>query len=45
MAKAQAAVRKEEHQKRMKGLRKELEHIDKTAWQFEPVDKLLGQNQ
>jgi len=45
VAKAQAAVRKEEHQKRMKGLRKELEHIDKTAWQFEPVDKLLGQNQ
>ena len=43
VAKAQAAVKKEEHQKRMKSLRKELDFIDKTSWQFDPVEKLLGQ--
>ena len=44
MSKAQAAVKKEEHLKRMKNLRKELDYIDKTAWQFDPVEKLIGQN-
>jgi hypothetical protein len=44
VAKAQAAVKKEEHLKRMKGLRKELDYLDKTAWQFDPIDKLIGQN-
>ena len=44
VSKAQAAVKKEEHLKRMKSLRKELDYIDKTAWQFDPVEKLIGQN-
>ena len=44
VSKAQAAVKKEEHLKRMKSLRKELDYIDKTAWMFDPVEKLIGQN-
>lgn len=43
VAKAQASVKKEEHQKRLKSLRKELDYLEKTAWQFEPLEKLLGQ--
>ena len=42
MSKAQTSVEKEEHAKRLKTLRKELEYLDKTNWQFEPIDKLLG---
>jgi len=44
VSKAQAAVKKEEHLKRMKSLRKELDYIDKTAWMFDPIEKLIGQN-
>lgn len=44
VAKAQAAVKKEEHLKRVKSLRKELDYIEKTAWMYEPVEKLIGQN-
>ena len=43
VSKSLASVAKEEHQRRMKALRKELDYLDKTAWQFEPIDKLLGQ--
>ena len=44
VSKSLASVAKEEHQRRMKSLRKELDYLDKTAWQFEPIEKLLGQN-
>lgn len=44
VAKAQAAVKKEEHLKRVKSLRKELDYIEKTAWMYESVEKLIGQN-
>ena len=43
VSKKLSEVQKEEHNKRMKNLRKELEYIDKTNWQFEPIEKLLGQ--
>ena len=44
VSKSLSSVAKEEHQRRMKSLRKELDYLDKTAWQFEPIEKLLGQN-
>ena len=43
VSKSLASVGKEEHQRRMKTLRKELSHLDKTAWQYQPIEKLLGQ--
>ena len=45
VAKSLVSVTKDEHQKRMKSLRKELEYIDKTEWQFEPIEKLVGHQQ
>ena len=36
------SMKREEHEKRVKNLRKELDYINKTAWQFLPSDKLLG---
>ena len=44
VSKAQTSVQKEEHEKRMKSLRKELEYLDKTNWQYEPIEKLIGQS-
>jgi len=44
VSKALSSVQREEHVRRMKNLRKELEYIDKTNWQFEPIEKLLGQS-
>ena len=44
VSKAQTSVQKEEHAKRMKSLRKELEYLDKTNWQYEPIEKLIGQS-
>ena len=44
VSKAQASVQKEEHAKRMRSLRKELEYIEKTNWQYEPIEKILGQS-
>jgi len=41
--KAYNTMRKDEHEKRLKSLRKELDYINKTAWQFMPPEKLLGQ--
>eukprot|EP00096_Caligus_rogercresseyi_P006197 TRINITY_DN22482_c0_g1_i1.p1 TRINITY_DN22482_c0_g1~~TRINITY_DN22482_c0_g1_i1.p1 ORF type:complete len:103 (-),score=38.38 TRINITY_DN22482_c0_g1_i1:161-469(-) len=37
------AMQKEEHLKRMKNLRKSLEGLQKTEWQFTPINKLMGQ--
>jgi len=44
VSKSLASVGKEEHQRRMKSLRKEVEQLEKTAWQYEPIEKLLGQS-
>ena len=35
--------KKEEHNKRIKNLRKELDHLSSTEWQYTPIDKLIGQ--
>jgi len=34
---------KEEHNKRLKNLRKTVEHLSKTEWKFTSIDKLIGQ--
>ncbi|GAB0100974.1 uncharacterized protein DMENIID0001_170900 [Sergentomyia squamirostris] len=34
----------ENHMKRLQNLRKELYYIKKTDWQYEPIDKLIGQS-
>ena len=34
---------KEEHNKRLKNLRKTVEHLLKTEWKFTSIDKLIGQ--
>lgn len=31
------------HQKRLRNLRKELDYIQETAWQYQSVDKFFGQ--
>jgi hypothetical protein len=36
-------IKKEENEKRIKGLRKELEHIAGTNWMYESAEKLTGQ--
>uniref|UniRef100_A0A1B0D5V9 Uncharacterized protein n=1 Tax=Phlebotomus papatasi TaxID=29031 RepID=A0A1B0D5V9_PHLPP len=33
----------ENHMKRLHNLRKELFYIKKTEWQYDPIDKLIGQ--
>ncbi|XP_055703321.1 uncharacterized protein LOC129801909 [Phlebotomus papatasi] len=33
----------ENHMKRLQNLRKELSYIKKTEWQYDPIDKLIGQ--
>ena len=43
LEKSRKAVTKEENEKRVKALRKELDHIQSTNWMYEPVDKLTGQ--
>lgn len=43
LEKSRKAVAKEENEKRVKSLRKELDHIQSTNWMFESVDKLTGQ--
>jgi len=43
LEKSRKAVAKEENEKRVKALRKELDHIQSTNWMFEAVDKLTGQ--
>lgn len=35
---------KEQHKVRLHDLRKELNHITSTDWQFEPIEKLIGRN-
>ncbi|XP_068212927.1 putative cyclin-dependent serine/threonine-protein kinase DDB_G0272797/DDB_G0274007 [Palaemon carinicauda] len=36
-------LKKEEHEKRMRDLRKQLEHIADTNWKYSPVEKYIGQ--
>ncbi len=37
------SVRKEEHEKHVRGLRKELDYIANTNWMYEAPEKLTGQ--
>ena len=41
--KAHDQMKREEHEKRIKGLRKELDWIVSTQWMYPSVDKLIGQ--
>lgn len=43
LEKGLANVRKDDHEKRVKALRKELDYIASTEWQFQPADSLPGQ--
>lgn len=36
-------VQQENHLNRMQKLRKELNHIKETDWQYEPIEKYIGQ--
>ena len=36
--------KKEEHEKRMSNLRKQLEYISETNWKYPPIDKFIGQH-
>lgn len=38
-----SSLRKEEHEKRMRDLRKQLDYINDTNWKYQPVEKYLGQ--
>lgn len=42
LEKSSQMTRREEHEKRLKSLKKELNFIDETAWQFESIEKLTG---
>lgn len=41
--KAHEQMKREEHEKRLKSLRKELDWISSTQWMYTPIDKLIGQ--
>ena len=41
--KAHEQMKREEHEKRLKSLRKELDWIASTQWMYPPIDKLIGQ--
>jgi len=43
VSKSLTTITKEEHIKRVKNLRKELDYVERTNWQYEPIEKLLGQ--
>lgn len=36
-------VQQENHLQRLQKLRKELSHIKETDWQYEPIEKYIGQ--
>lgn len=36
-------LEKDAHQKRIKQLRKELDHIQNTAWKYQHIDTYIGQ--
>ena len=36
-------LQREEHEKRLKALRKELDGIAATQWMYSPIEKLIGQ--
>ncbi|XP_069180584.1 uncharacterized protein [Procambarus clarkii] len=38
-----SSLKKEEHEKRMRDLRKQLEYIADTNWKYSPVEKYIGQ--
>jgi len=41
--KAHEQMKREEHEKRLKALRKELDGIAATQWMYSPIEKLIGQ--
>lgn len=41
--KAHEQMKREEHEKRLKAIRKELDWISSTQWMYTPIDKLIGQ--
>lgn len=41
--KAHEQMKREEHEKRLKSLRKELDWIASTQWMYPQIDKLIGQ--
>lgn len=41
--KAHEQMKREEHEKRLKSLRKELDWISSTQWMYSPIEKLIGQ--
>lgn len=41
--KAHEQMKREEHEKRIKSLRKELDWIASSQWMYTPIDKLIGQ--
>ena len=41
--KAHEQMKREEHEKRIKSLRKELDWISSTQWMYSPIEKLIGQ--
>ena len=43
VSKSLTTITKEEHLKRVKSLRKELDYVEKTNWLYEPIETLLGQ--
>ncbi|XP_076031487.1 uncharacterized protein LOC143019591 [Oratosquilla oratoria] len=38
-----SSLKKDEHEKRMKELRKELDYISDTNWRYAPIEKYIGQ--
>lgn len=40
---ALSSLKKEEHEKRTRDLRKQLEYISDTNWKYSPVEKYIGQ--
>lgn len=36
-------LQRDEHQKRLKTLRKELDYLQTTAWKYQPIEKYIGQ--
>lgn len=43
LASSLSALEKDEHEKRIKDLRKQLEYIGDTSWKFMPIEKYIGQ--
>lgn len=44
MEKSAKRVQQENHSNRLQQLRKELNYIKETDWQYDPIEKYLGQS-